>query len=115
VLFNITVYVNQYNVKMKFSEVINSDTPVLVDFHAEWCDPCKQFGPIIQEVKNEMGEDVIVVKMDIDKNEKLAQRLNIMSVPTIIIYRNGVQKFRASGVQSKTSLINMINEIKAEI
>jgi thioredoxin 1 len=98
---------------MKFSEIINSNVPVLVDFHAEWCGPCKQFAPIIQDVKNELGDGVIVVKMDIDKNEALAQRLNIMSVPTIVIYRNGKQEYRESGVHTKQTLINKINEIKA--
>jgi thioredoxin 1 len=96
---------------MTFKEIINSDTPTLIDFHAEWCGPCHQFSPIIQEVKNEMSDKLTVLKIDVDKNQNLAQKLQIMSIPTVIIYRNGKIMWRESGVQSKQILINKINEI----
>ena len=74
---------------MKFSDIIESDTPVLIDFYADWCGPCHALAPIIQEVKNELGEKVKIVKIDVDRNEALAQKLQIMSIPTIAIFRNG--------------------------
>ncbi len=98
---------------MKFTEIINDETPVLIDFYADWCGPCKQFSPIIQEVKNEMGEVIRVIKIDVDRNESLARKLDIMSIPTVAIYKNGKMHWRASGVQTKQFLINKINEIAA--
>lgn len=98
---------------MKFSEIINDDTPVLIDFYADWCGPCKQFSPIIQEVKNEMGESIRVIKIDVDRNEALSRKLDIMSIPTVVIYKQGTMHWRASGVQTKQTLINKINEIAA--
>jgi thioredoxin 1 len=96
---------------MKFTEIINDEIPVLIDFYADWCGPCKQFSPIIQEVKNEMGEVIRVIKIDVDRNEALARKLDIMSIPTVVIYKKGKLHWRASGVQSKQLLINKINEI----
>ncbi|HMS98852.1 MAG TPA: thioredoxin [Saprospiraceae bacterium] len=98
---------------MKFSDIINSDTPVLIDFYADWCGPCKSLAPIIQEVKNEMGDNIKIVKIDVDKNEALAQRLQVMSIPTIAIFRNGKMEWRAAGVQPKQVLISKIKEIAA--
>ena len=98
---------------MKFSEIINSDTPVLIDFYADWCGPCKQFSPIVQEVKNEMGDEVKVLKIDVDKNEALSQKLQVMSIPTVAIFRNGKMEWRAAGVQPKQVLINKVKEIAA--
>lgn len=96
---------------MKFSEIIQSDTPTLIDFYADWCGPCKQFAPIIQDLKNEMGEMVKIVKINVDKNENLSQKLNIQSIPTICIYKNGKLEFRESGLQTKQFLIDKINQI----
>ncbi|MBP6399204.1 MAG: thioredoxin [Saprospiraceae bacterium] len=98
---------------MKFSDIINSDTPVLIDFYADWCAPCRTLSPIIQEVKNEMGENIKIVKIDVDKNESLAQRLQVMSIPTVAIFRNGKMEWRAAGVQPKQVLISKIKEIAA--
>ena len=98
---------------MKFSEIISSDTPVLIDFYADWCGPCHALAPIIQEVKNEMGEKVKIVKIDVDRNEALAQKLQIMSIPTIAIFRNGKMEWRAAGVQPKQTIITKIEEIAA--
>ncbi|MCF6242364.1 MAG: thioredoxin family protein [Bacteroidales bacterium] len=78
----------------KFSEIINSDTVTLVDFSAEWCAPCKALAPILKQVKDSLGDKVRIIKIDVDKNPVIAQNLQITGVPTIIIYKNGVQKFR---------------------
>ncbi len=98
---------------MKFTDIIASETPVLIDFYADWCGPCKQFSPIIQEVKNEMQDVVRVIKIDVDRNEALSQKLGIMSIPTVMIYKNGNMEWRANGLQPKQVLINKINEIAA--
>lgn len=96
---------------MSFKEIIKSDVPVLVDFFADWCGPCKAFSPIVQEIKNEMGEKVRVIKIDVDHNQALAQQLNVMSIPTVMIYKSGKLEWRETGMQSKNTLIHKINEI----
>ena len=95
---------------MKFEELIQSDIPVLIDFYADWCGPCKTLGPIIQQVKNDMGEAVRIVKIDVDANQAIAGKLNVMSIPTIMIYKKGKQMWRTAGVQSKQTIIAKINE-----
>ena len=84
-----------------FSDIINSDKPVLIDFHATWCGPCKQLSPIVQEVSKEMGDAVRVIKIDVDKNQAIAQKYQIRGVPTMMIFKEGKQLWRQSGVLSK--------------
>ena len=93
-----------------FSEIVNGETPVLVDFHATWCGPCKALAPIIKNVKKKVGDKAKIIKIDIDKNQALANKLQIRGVPTLILYKNGEKKWRQSGVVSELELIRVIGE-----
>lgn len=90
--------------KSSFKDLINSNTPLLIDFYADWCGPCKQFAPIIDDLKDEMGDTVRIIKIDVDKNQPLSQKLKVMSIPTIMIYQNGERKYEGKGMHTKDDL-----------
>ena len=95
---------------MTFQEVINSDKPVLVDFSAEWCGPCKMMAPILKQTKDAFGDKVTIIKIDIDRNPQTAEQFKIQGVPTLILFKKGQVKWRQSGVMPANALIQVINQ-----
>ena len=91
-----------------FRKLIDGETPVLVDFFATWCGPCHAYSPILAQLKADLGDDLRLVKSDVDRNEEICQKLGVSSMPTTIIFQNGELKFRAAGVQP-------ISVLKAEL
>ena len=94
----------------KFSELINGDIPVLVDFSAEWCGPCKMMAPILKEVASKLGEKVRIIKVDIDKNPQAASAYQVQSVPTMILFIKGEIKWRQSGVMQAGQLSQVLKQ-----
>lgn len=95
--------------KNSFNNIIDSETPVLVDFFAEWCGPCKMLAPILKQVKDELGDSIKVIKIDVDKNQPLAAKYQVRGVPTMILFKEGKQLWRQSGILQKNDLISIIN------
>ncbi len=93
----------------KFSEIINQKKPVLVDFFADWCGPCKMMSPILKEVKDSLGEAVSIIKINVDNNQQLAAQYQVRGVPTLILFKEGKQVWRQSGVLQKNEIIHIIN------
>ena len=93
-----------------FNNIINSDKPTLVDFFATWCGPCRVQGPILEQVKNQVGDKATVVKIDIDRNQEVAAQYRVQSVPTLIVFKNGEPLWRAVGVQQANVLVDKLNE-----
>jgi thioredoxin 1 len=94
--------------KGHFESLIQENRPVVVDFHALWCSPCKIQSPILKEIASELGDRIKIIKIDVDQNNEIASKYNIQSVPTLIIFKNGKQLWRQSGVVSKSELYNVL-------
>lgn len=89
----------------KFNEIIKGEKPVLIDFYADWCQPCKMMPPILKEVKEKLGDKIRILKVDVDKNQAIAQKWGIQSIPTVMIFKQGEMKFRQAGVLPANQLI----------
>jgi thioredoxin len=100
--------------KQNFGELIQGDKPVLVDFSAEWCGPCKMMPPILKELKDKVGDTVTILKMDIDRNPAVASAYGIQSVPTLMVFRGGQIKWRQSGVTRADQLKNVLDDVLQE-
>ncbi len=93
------------------AEVLKSDSPVLVDFYADWCGPCKMQGPIVHEVAESMGDKAKVGKLNVDENQEISQKYNVMSIPTLLIFKGGQVVETMIGVQTKDSLITKLTNL----
>jgi len=95
----------------KFSDIINQDKAVLIDFFAEWCGPCKMMSPILKDVKDTLGDSITIIKIDVDKNQALASKYQVRGVPTLMLFKAGNQLWRQSGLLQKNEIIKTVEEL----
>jgi thioredoxin 1 len=93
----------------KYTDIINSETPTLVDFHATWCGPCKAMSPLLDQLKKEKGSTLRILKIDVDKNQALAAQIGVRGVPTLLFYKAGQLLWRRSGLMPYQELLSMVN------
>jgi len=92
-----------------FSQLINQNKPVLIDFYAEWCGPCKMMTPILKDVKKELGASISIIKIDVDKNQELSGKYQVRGVPTLMLFKAGKQLWRQSGLLQKDEIIKIVS------
>jgi thioredoxin 1 len=98
--------------KGSFNDIIQGDKPVLVDFFATWCGPCKYQGPILEELATAIGDEARIIKIDIDRNQSVAAKYNVRSVPTLMIFKNGEVLWKEAGVKEKADLVALLGKYK---
>ena len=98
--------------KGSFNDIIQGDRPVLVDFFATWCGPCKYQGPILEELATAIGDEARIIKIDIDRNQAVAAKYNVRSVPTLMIFKNGEVLWKEAGVKEKADLVTLLGKYK---
>ena len=102
----VAVFLTLNTIEMSnFDTIIQSEKPVLIDFFATWCGPCKMLSPILKEVKDSLGDRVSIIKIDVDKNQQISSQYQVRGVPTMILFQNGKQLWRQSGVLTKEEII----------
>ena len=93
-----------------FKKLIQSDIPILIDFYADWCGPCKAFAPVLEDLKKEMGDEIKIIRINIDKNQSLSKKLSVLGVPTVMIFKNGELKWQTTGMQTRQDLMTKLRE-----
>jgi thioredoxin 1 len=105
---------NEIMAQANFAELVNNDTPTVVDFYAEWCGPCKMMKPILEQVKNNVGDKVRIIKIDVDKNQALAEMFKIRGVPTLALFKKGELKWIQPGVVQAHQLESIIEQYSSD-
>jgi thioredoxin 1 len=94
-----------------FKEILNTDKPILIDFWAPWCGPCRTQGPIIEELADEMGDTAVIAKLNVDENQDIAENYSVMSIPTLVIIKNDKVIDKKVGVTPKLTLMDLLNAV----